>query len=256
MATVTGGLGYGLYFLVKVYCLFCPSSLMLINTSLKRYVAPLIAPPTPAQLQQDKESIDEQFSHAFTLIEQLSNDTAALKSAEEARTERLDAALHEVEGVVSELKSASRRRDDDARRISDEVKNLKESIPRAIEGAREGNENRLKELGTELRSLKVLMGNRLSANGASTSSLPGRMVGGTTTPGTPRPMDEASSSSSTNDGAPTTSQTSTPNASPSITAQTNISQTPNNDNSSTHFGKPASIPTWQLAAASRSKTVS
>jgi len=238
MATVTGGLGYGLYFLVK------------------RYVAPLISPPTPAQLQQDKESIDEQFSHAFALIEQLSNDTAALKSAEEARTERLDAALHEVEGVVSELKSAFRRRDDDARRISDEVKNLKESIPRAIEGAREGNENRLKELGTELRSLKVLMGNRLSANNASTSSLPGRMVGGTTTPGTPRLMDEAPSSSSTNDGAPTTSQTSTPNASPSITAQTNISQTPNNDNSSTHFGKPASIPTWQLAAASRSKTVS
>jgi len=230
-------LGYGLYFLVK------------------RYVAPLVAPPTPAQLQQDKESIDEQFSRAFALIEQLSSDTAALKSAEEARTERLDAALHEVENVVSELKSASRRRDDDARRISDEVKNLKDSIPRAIEGAREGNENRLKELSTELRSLKVLMGNRLSVNSPSTSSGPGRMVGGATMSGTPRPMDEVSSSSSTNNG-PTTSQTSTPNASPSITAQTNVNQTPNNDNNSTHFGKPASIPTWQLAAASRSKTVS
>lgn len=224
------------------------------NRSLKRYVAPLIAPPTPAQLQQDKESIDEQFSRAFALIEQLSSDTAALKSAEEARTERLDAALHEVESVVSELKSASRRRDDDARRISDEVKSLKDSIPRAIEGAREGNENRLKELSTELRSLKVLMGNRLSANSASTSSGPGRMVGAAMS-GTPRSMDEVSSSSSTNNG-PTASQTSTPNASPSITAQTNVGQTPNNDNSSTHFGKPASIPTWQLAAASRSKIVS
>jgi peroxin-14 len=122
-------------------------------------------------LEQDKENIDEQFSRAFDLIDQLSTDTAALKAAEDARTERLDSALKDVENLVADLKNASRRRDDETRRISDEVKSLKDAIPKALEGAREGNENRLKELGNELKSLKVLLGNRLGGSGAAPNSL-------------------------------------------------------------------------------------
>ena len=142
------------------YLVAPPSKTNGADQSIQRYIAPLIAPPTPPQLEQDKENIDEQFSRAFTLIEQLSTDTAALKTAEEARTERLDGALKDVENLVADLKNSSRRRDDETRRISDEVKSLKDAIPKALEGAREGNENRLKELGTELKSLKTLLGNR------------------------------------------------------------------------------------------------
>ncbi|RQM06131.1 hypothetical protein DH86_00003375, partial [Scytalidium sp. 3C] len=88
MATVTGGIGYGLYFLAK------------------RYVYPVIAPPTPPQLEQDKKSIDDSFEKAFTLLDQLSKDTETLKSAEQARTERLDSALSDVENVIADLKAA------------------------------------------------------------------------------------------------------------------------------------------------------
>ncbi|KAI5309021.1 peroxisomal membrane protein pex14 [Ascosphaera atra] len=118
------------------------------------YITPLIAPPTPPQLQQDKEDIDEQFNKAFALIDQLTSDTASLKEAEETRSEKLDSALREVESVTSDLRSSSRRRDDDLRRISEEIRNLKDAIPKAIEGERKGHERRLTELGTELKSLK------------------------------------------------------------------------------------------------------
>ncbi|KAJ5601464.1 hypothetical protein N7510_010998 [Penicillium lagena] len=175
MATVMGGVGYGMYFVANV-CLPATSKASRILILLQRYIKPLIAPPTPPQLEQDKENIDEQFSRAFALIEQLSTDTTALKEAEDARTERLDSALKDVESVVAELKSSSRRRDDETRRISDEVKSLKDAIPKALEGAREGNENRLKELGSELKSLKVLLGNRLGGSGTSTPAA-GRTVG-------------------------------------------------------------------------------
>src|SRR3954469_2582368 len=112
MATVMGGVGYGLYFVTKVRP--SPRSRWwVVLTAMQRYISPLIAPPTPPQLEQDKENIDEQFSRAFTLIEQLSTDTAALKSAEEARTERLDSALKDVETLVADLKNSSRRRDDE-----------------------------------------------------------------------------------------------------------------------------------------------
>ncbi|KAJ5950686.1 uncharacterized protein N7479_009099 [Penicillium vulpinum] len=238
MATVVGGVGYGLY------------------TVTKRYIAPLIAPPTPPQLEQDKEHIDEQFSRAFTLIEQLSADTAALKTAEEARTERLDGALKEVENLVADLKNSSRRRDDETRRISDEVKSLKDAIPKALEGAREGNENRLKELGTELKSLKTLLGNRLGGSGAT--PLAGRTVGSTSIPSPSRPAPEETPATSTplaaaNSLAATVTpaeQEPTQAATPASTSQTL--------NPLSQLGRSgsASIPAWQMAAANRSKATS
>lgn len=217
---------------------------------------PLISPPTPPQLQQDKQSIDEQFSRAFALLDQLSADTALLKSTEEKRTEHLDAVLREVENVVSELKSSSRRRDDETRRIGEEVRSLKDGIPKAIEGAREGNEKRLKELGTELRSLKVLLGNRLGSTGAATSppSMTRNIVG-TSPPGTTQPNDDASTGRSFANGAAVGSQLLTTN--PPATAAPQSSSTPVPRDSSagpfSQLGKPAAIPAWQMAAASKSK---
>ena len=161
MATVTSTATYGLYLLTK------------------RYIAPLISPPTPPQIEQDKAAIDAEFNRAFALLDTLSADTAALKSAEEERTRRLDKTLEEVEAVVGNLKSASKRREDDNRRISDEVRGLKDDIPRAMEAAKGESDKRLKELGSELKSLKLLLGNRLGtpsqsqSNGQTPSSIPG-----------------------------------------------------------------------------------
>ncbi|EAW09595.1 putative peroxisomal membrane anchor protein (Pex14) [Aspergillus clavatus NRRL 1] len=238
MATVMGGVGYGLY------------------TVTKRYIAPLIAPPTPPQLEQDKEHIDEQFSRAFALIEQLSTDTAALKSAEEARTERLDTALREVETLVADLKTASRRRDDETRRISDEVKSLKDAIPKALEGAREGNDTRLKELGTELKSLKVLLGNRLGGSGASSSPVVGRTMSASTLPGAGRAVEE--STPSTTPATPSVTATPTTQESQPSLAQPSVGQTTGAASTSplAQFGRGASIPAWQMAAANRSKPTS
>lgn len=212
-------------------------------------MVPLIAPPTPPQLEQDKQSIDEQFARAFALIDQLSTDTAALKSAEEARTERLDAALLEVENVLAGLKSSTQRRDDETRRISDEVKNLKDSIPKALEGAREGNEERLRELGTELRSLKTLLNNRLSTSSSVATPVSGRPVGSATT------TEPASSSTPSVPATPPSNIASASASSvPAPTNQTSTSTT--SSNLLSQLGRPASIPAWQMAAANRSKTQS
>lgn len=224
----------------------------MVLTIRQRYISPLIAPPTPPQLEQDKENIDEQFSRAFTLIEQLSTDTAALKSAEEARTERLDGALKDVEGLVADLKNSSRRRDDETRRISDEVKSLKDAIPKALEGARDGNENRLKELGSELKSLKTLLGNRLGGSGAG--PVAGRTVGSTPIPSVPRPAPEETPASpnppalaAANGLAPTVTPV---EQEPTQAEPPSTSQSPN---PLSQLGRSASIPAWQMAAANRSK---
>lgn len=229
----------------------------------QRYIYPLIAPPTPPQLEQDKASIDASFEKAFALLDQLSTDTSALKTSEEARTERLDTALREVELVITELKTASRRREDEGRRISEEVSALKGLIPKALEGQKDLTDGRLKELGSELKSLKTLIGNRMgggvsspAASARNYGALGGQAVSGSgsTTPREPPAQNSSNGSGTSGLGASIgssesqTARSSTP---------TTVSSAPNKEGS-TSFGASsgrAAIPAWQMAAASKAKSV-
>ncbi|KUJ20560.1 uncharacterized protein LY89DRAFT_446634 [Mollisia scopiformis] len=230
MATVMGGMGYGLYFVAK------------------RYVYPMIAPPTTPQLEQDKKDIDDSFEKAFALLDQLSKDTEALKSSEQARTERLDAALSEVESVISDLKTASRRREEESRRISDEVRGLKDLIPKAMEGQKESTDTRLRELNTELKSLKTLMGQRMNpATSSSTSPYTrGPTIGSTPTNG---------SSANTNGSSGTDGVTPKPASVSNGAGTESVASLQGRSSSPFSTGMPASkaaIPSWQLASGHKS----
>ncbi|KAI1106611.1 peroxisomal membrane anchor protein conserved region-domain-containing protein [Jackrogersella minutella] len=152
MATVMGGVGYGLYFVSK------------------RYLYPLISPPTPEKLEQDKATVDEQFEKAFATLEQLSKDTDELKESEKERTEKLDKVLDELETFMRDTKSASRRHEDETERLREEMKALKSVIPKSMASNKEFTDNRLKEITNEVKSLKALISQRMS--GASTTSAP------------------------------------------------------------------------------------
>ncbi|KAK0382907.1 hypothetical protein NLU13_8823 [Sarocladium strictum] len=226
MATVVGGMSYGLYSLGK------------------RYVYPLVAPPTPEKLDQDKKSIEEQFDRAFSLVEQLAKDTEELKAAEQKRTERLDSAILDVEAVVADLKASNRRREDDAQKIRDEINSLKEALPKAMQDQRDSTDNRMREVNTELASLKTLMTQRLTSASASASQStnPLRPTSGNT----PQParVDPASSESAAVEEEKTT--TSTPSASAS-TAPKSTRQS--SFKTGRAPGGKASIPAWQMAMA-------
>lgn len=216
MATVTTGVTYGLYELAK------------------RYVAPIIAPPTPEALAADKAAIDTAFADAFSLLESLKTDTEALKEAEEKRNVKVDQALDEVERVVESLKEASKRREDENKRMNDEVRNLKDLIPKALEGQKEAQAASLKDLQAELKSLKALLVNRASA----------------TTRFTPPPAQPAHY-------IPPPTVASVPStAAPSPAPSTSSEATAVNGGGQTLGGKPlgsitggrSAIPAWQLAA--------
>ncbi|KAG9256837.1 peroxisomal membrane protein [Emericellopsis atlantica] len=218
-ATVAGGVGYGLYALGK------------------RYVMPLVAPPTPEKLEQDKKSIEEQFDRAFSLVEQLAKDTEELKKAEQARSDRLDNALSDLEAVMSDLKAANRRREDDAQRVREEVQGLKDSIPKALNNQKELADTRLREINGELGSLKTLVTQRMSAPAASSPTAPLRN-------GTP---------ASTNAPSGTAVETA---PEPSAAASSPSTESPKKPWAPTTRAKPsiggkAAIPAWQMAAAKK-----
>ncbi|KAI5866225.1 peroxisomal membrane anchor protein conserved region-domain-containing protein [Durotheca rogersii] len=145
MATVMGGVGYGLY------------------TITKRYITPLVSPPTPDRLDQDKALVDEQFEKAFATLEQLSKDTEDLKASEKERTEKLDKVLEELESFMRDTRSASRRHDDEADRLREEMRALKGVIPKSMAANKDFTDNRLKEITNEVKSLKSLINQRMTA---------------------------------------------------------------------------------------------
>lgn len=130
----------------------------------------MISPPTPSQLASDKAAVDESFSRAFALIDQLASDTANLKLAETERTEKLDVTLGDVESVIADLKAANSRREIESRILSDQVLGLKDLVPKALDGWKAAEDKKLEDLGAELRSLKLLVANRLSLGAASQAS--------------------------------------------------------------------------------------
>lgn len=254
MATVMGGVSYGLYFTAK------------------RYIMPLIQPPTQPQLEQDKASVDESFKRAFDLLEQLNTDTEALKASEEARTTRLDDALGEVESVLASLKDSSKRQGDDNRRIEDDVRGLRDLIPKALDAQKESTDTRLKELSTELKSLKTLIGNRMGSGtarppttssnyyGAGSGSAP--TVNGASSTSTPQSTSILSPQPTSTPAA--TEQTSGSGSSEALTngssaaAPAAATSTPTVEKpaSASYSRLPtgrASIPAWQLAAAKKTE---
>ncbi|QIW95137.1 hypothetical protein AMS68_000655 [Peltaster fructicola] len=217
MATVMGGVGYGLYWTAK------------------RYVYPLIAPPTPPQLEQDKAHIDASFDKAFALLDQLATDTNELKSAEKTRSERLDSALAEVENVIARMKEANEQRELETKRAAREMLDIRDQIPHAIAKERDNTDNKLKELITEMKSLKTLVANRMSGSSAlpaarpvSTSSYP--------TNGTPVETNGANEEEKSTPVLPEKS-----NASAPLSGRL------------AGGGKSPAIPAWQLAAKKRSE---
>lgn len=194
------------------------------------------------------------------MVEQLSKDTEALKDAEKQRTERLDITLADLDTIMTELKTANKRREDDAQRIRDEVQGLKDAIPRAMNNQKELTDNRLAEINTELTSLKTLVSQRMNANSntsASSSYFRGTNgisgINGTNgvngTSGTASPTTAAPQSATPppNESATETSTTPKPEA-PKGVSQNKFNRAPG---LSAGSGAKASIPAWQMAMANQ-----
>jgi len=209
----------------------------------------MIAPPTTPQLEQDKQSIDESFEKAFALLDQLAKDTDALKISEQARTERLDAALTEVEKVIGELKTASRDREQESRRINDEVRGLKDLIPKAIDGQKESTDIRLKELNVELKSLKTLMGQRMNPPVPTANNSSYSKYGASGSSGTADNSTSGTSSAETVTPRPAT--VSGVAGSESTASSQGRSSSPFST-SNAPLGTKPTIPSWQMAAANKS----
>ena len=170
MATVTTSASYGLYTLAKVRYRLSKLYVLSNDKAPQRYVLPLISPPTPPQLEADKAAIDASFSRAFALIDQLTSDTAEIKASEVQRTEKLDNTIKDVDTVIEELKEQNKQQEMESRIIADQVRGLKDLIPKALEGWKAKGDAKLEDINQEMQSLKRLLENRVGRSGTGGGS--------------------------------------------------------------------------------------
>ncbi|KAK9362749.1 peroxisomal membrane anchor protein conserved region-domain-containing protein [Lipomyces starkeyi] len=143
MATASVGVTYGLYVLAK------------------RYVMPLILPPTPAALEADKEAVSAEFARAEELLQKLQSETEALKEAEKRRVESVDEAVEELHKVIEEANTQLESREREMRQLQAEIENIRNELPKYLDRTAEGHKQDLFDIQAEIKSLKQILSNRL-----------------------------------------------------------------------------------------------
>lgn len=138
------------------------------------------------------------------------------------------------------------------------MRGLKELIPKAIEGQKESTDTRLRELNAELKSLKMLMGQRMNPPTTPTTSTStfGRPLGSSSAATGPASGSNASNvpTSSSSVGEVVTPKPASVSSATGTEATASLS-----GRAASPFGAGipqgrAAIPAWQMAVASKSST--
>ena len=147
--------------------------------------------------------------------------------------------------MIEDLKAANTRREAESRIIADQMKALKDQVPKALEGWKANGDAKLEELSQEMQSLKKLLENRVGRSGGTTTPV-GRGYPSPATNTSDQNKDANLNQPSNNHGiTASTSETSSTSASaPGVTAPKHESSIPTSP-------KPdrKAIPAWQRAAA-------
>jgi peroxin-14 len=91
---------------------------------------PLIKPPTPPELENDKALVTAKFDEAQQTLDLLKQQTTELKEAQEEQGKKIEEALESVEKAVSDLQESGKRREADIRSFKSDIDNIRELIPK------------------------------------------------------------------------------------------------------------------------------
>lgn len=226
MAVVSGGFSWAAYFIAK------------------RYVLPLISPPTPTQLDTDKETVGAQFDQVQEMLSILQRDTDQVKELNSEQNKKVETALSLVDSAVKDMQEKTARRETDIRRLGLELDQIREMIPKAIDAVKAAQGEALTDLGGELRSLKTLLQNRLKATSAPFNAGPASATTSNSTSAAPTTAVPAAAQKATPASLPASNAASNPSASP--TPKTTPSDPLARFSSRAGNG----IPEWQKSATS------
>ncbi|RCK62641.1 Peroxisomal membrane protein PER10 [Candida viswanathii] len=158
MATATAGITYGFY------------------QVLTRYLIPSIVPPTQSSIDQDKETINEEFMKIDKVLEQLTIEQQEIKTTNEAKLSEIDTVIDNVNDFLNKYNKDKLKFDDDLRLMKLEIENLSNSVEKNMKLTKENINDELGEVSQELQSLKNLIKARSSSNNQSNGGAEPRKI--------------------------------------------------------------------------------
>lgn len=221
MATVSVGVTYAIYEVAK------------------RYVLPMIVPPSPQKLEDETTALEEQFKNAQAMLDQLQKDNAELRKNELERTKKVEDMINELESTLSLVQMQVFQGDQDMEIVKQQIEAVKEAIPNDLKEHGDIQAKVLTDLLSDLTALKQMVTSRNQSpppKHTNPPQIPFASTGTTPISTTPPSITPVPSSSSTPAPAPTPapSSTTTPPAA-----------------SGASVAPRAGIPAWQLASGSK-----
>ncbi|KAI8808470.1 peroxisomal membrane anchor protein conserved region-domain-containing protein [Cladochytrium replicatum] len=156
---------------------------------IKKYIAPHIAWPSATSLSAESEKITQSLEGAKTALVAVQNETQAVSKQVSENALQVGSQIESIQKYLEELKEMDEKRDDEVRRIRDDVDSIKVMIPKMLEKSKESQNSALSDLQNEVKSLKNLLLNRRLPYGAgATGGASGEDAAGSAdqvAPGTP-----------------------------------------------------------------------
>ncbi|WBW71622.1 peroxisomal docking protein Pex14 [Schizosaccharomyces osmophilus] len=129
-------------------------------TLVKKYLVPMLEPPSPNAYEEDKNALDRRFEEAEKTLDSLSETTKNLAEKTEKNQDDLDGALDDLEETLSTLRRDSDQRDREIARISHDVYTMSaKTLPQSLELIQKSQEEALKKLTEEVKQLQSLQQN-------------------------------------------------------------------------------------------------
>jgi peroxin-14 len=223
---------------------------------LQHWVLPSLNWPSAEKSEAERRALEARLDEAGTQLQALREQTTTVLTSLETQAQELQTTLRTMQATLQALTQADGARDDDVRRLRDEVEAVKTALPRTLERAKEDQKYALADLQAEVKSLKGLLLNRrpIAATPATATLVPAGTAAGSvpTTPGTPALGGPSAAPSVTPRGPMYAGRASATDPLPlvSSTPTSTPSPMPPTTSATPTAGPPqrAYIPAWQLAA--------
>lgn len=133
------------------------------------FLAPLLKWPSEADLDLERQKMDEQFEQAFQAIENMKKETQTVLNKVYHQNEVIEKTLLSLSEAIEALKDQDKTRNIDIDKLWEEMEVVKKLIPDSFTKSRDSQTSLLGDLQGEIRALKSLVGRRAGTTPISSS---------------------------------------------------------------------------------------
>lgn len=139
MATTTVGVTYGIYQIVT------------------RYVLPNLLPPSKSKLEEEKESIDQEFARVEKLLDNLESKQNQFIEDNNLKAKKIEETLTSIDNIVLKTNEKNLQNEESLKYLKLEIENIKSTMISTLDSQKSNVLQELTSIESELNSLKQII---------------------------------------------------------------------------------------------------